>query len=338
MPRESEIISRIRKRAPNSDKVLVGIGDDAAVIRLGAASDLIACCDMVVEGVHFRTEWATPQLIGRKALAATLSDVAAMGGAARFAMVSIAIPGTMPDGFVDRLFEGIFDLAEACEVVVVGGDTSSSPGPLFIDTSVIGECSSGSAVTRAGAGAGDLIFITGTLGGSALGLKLLAQGCRLDDVADNALNVRESVMRRQAMMRHLAPAPQLKFGRALGEARLATAMIDVSDGLSTDLWHMLDESDCGAVIYADRIPVADYAIALAGSAGLDPLRDALNSGEEYELLFTARADDRNRIAELSTALGVAVTAIGEIVPNKGLHLNRKGELLSIEPSGYEHLI
>jgi thiamine-monophosphate kinase len=330
MPRESEIISRVRARARARDGVLVGIGDDAAVIRVGGAH-LIACCDLMVEGVHFRSEWAAPELIGRKALAVTLSDVAAMGGAARFAMVSLALPATASDQYVDALLRGMFDFAEACDVAIVGGDTSGSPGPLLIDTSAIGECAHGRAVTRAAAREGDRIFVTGSLGGSALGLALLERGYRVDDSA-------EGTPARQALLKHLAPMPRLKFGEALGEAGLATAMIDVSDGLSTDLWHILDESGCGAVIRAAAIPLADCAVALAGEVGLDPLRLALSGGEEYELLFTARAADSARVNELSAALGTPVTLIGEAGAGGGLRLDQGGGLTAIEPSGYEHLV
>jgi thiamine-monophosphate kinase len=337
MPRESEIISLLRKRARATDRVIVGIGDDAAVMRFEDA-DVIACCDLLVEGVHFRSEWAAPELIGHKALAVTLSDVAAMGGVARFAMVSLAAPATASGEYIERLFRGIFDLAETCDVAVVGGDTSSSPGPLFIDTSAMGECARGRAVTRAGAQPGDQIFVTGALGGAALGLILLERGYRVNDPAGPDSSLTESLYRRQALLKHLAPTPLLSFGAALGQNRLATAMIDISDGLSTDLWHVLDESDCGAVIGAAAIPVADYAAALAQLMQLDALQLALNGGEEYELLFTARSDDRERIERLSASLGVAVTAIGEIVADKELYLDSGGKLTPIRPSGYEHFI
>jgi thiamine-monophosphate kinase len=135
MPGEAEIISRIKQRARATDQVLIGIGDDAAVLRHGGTTDLIACCDLMAEGVHFRREWAAPRLIGHKALAVTLSDVAAMGGVARFAMISMALPHTLSPGFIEELFEGIFELADSSGVSVMGGDTSSSVDSLFIDTS-----------------------------------------------------------------------------------------------------------------------------------------------------------------------------------------------------------
>jgi thiamine-monophosphate kinase len=310
--------------------VRVGIGDDAAVINTGGPTDLIACSDLMVEGVHFRREWGEPRLIGHKSLAVTLSDVAAMGGAPKFAMVSIALPPRLSHDFAEQVFQGIFDLADSCGVSIIGGDTSSSRDSLFIDTSVIGECAIGRAVTRRGAEAGDIICVTGELGASALGLLLLEQGVRLDGRD-------EDITTRRALMKHLAPEPRLKTGRAIGEMNLATAMIDVSDGLSTDLWHILDESLCGAIIHADAIPI-DQSVLSAEALEIDPLSFALNSGEEYELIFTVRPENRRRVSELSNALGVTITAVGEIVAGGGLRLERDGTLEPVSASGYEHMI
>jgi thiamine-monophosphate kinase len=332
MPGEAEIISRIRQRARATDQVLIGIGDDAAVLQHSGKTDLIACCDLMAEGVHFHREWAAPRLIGHKALAVTLSDVAAMGGVARFAMVSIALPHGLPTGFIEELVEGIFELADSSGVSIIGGDTSSSVDSLFIDTSVIGECAAGRAIARTGATVGDAIYVTGALGASALGLLLLERGFRLAKLT-------ESDARTEALRKHLAPAPRLKIGQAIGERRLATAMIDISDGLSTDLWHVLDESDCGAIIKADAIPVAGCVQRLAaGDSGIEPVRLALDGGEEYELLFTSPPETQNSIAEMSKEFSVPITAIGQIVADKGLRLERDGSFEAILPSGYEHSI
>jgi thiamine-monophosphate kinase len=228
------------------------------------------------------------------------------------------------------MLQGIFDLADASGVAIIGGDTSSSPGSLFIDTSVIGECASGRAVTRRGARAGDSLYVTGALGASMLGLLLLEQGIRLDDCENNPQQFK-------ALMKHLAPEPRLKAGRAIGEMNIATAMIDISDGLSTDLWHILDESDCGAIIRAGAIPIDESVRLLSASATeIDPLRLAIDGGEEYELLFTARHDDGDRVAGLSNSLGLKITRIGEIVAGNALHLERDGALEPLKPSGYEH--
>jgi thiamine-monophosphate kinase len=333
MPRESEIISRLKSLAGSNNRVSVGIGDDAAVITTTRGRDLIACCDMMVEGVHFRTEWVTPRLLGRKALAVNLSDVAAMGAVPKFAMTSIAVPPMCSSGFVDELFEGVFELANAFGVSIIGGDTSASRDSLFIDVSVIGECESGRAITRGGAKIGDTIYVSGSLGASALGLSLLEDGFRLADSKER----RDA--RHQAILKHLAPDPQVNLGRKIGEGRLATSMIDISDGLSTDLCHVLDESDCGAVIHAGSIPIAECVRSnLSAAPGFDPLRLALNSGEEYELLFTARREDQQSVANLSAECGVEITAVGEIVEGRHLQVESGGSLELVHPAGYEHLI
>ena len=334
MPGESEIIAWLRKRAGVNDEVRLGIGDDAAVIKTTAGKDLIACCDLMVEGVHFRTEWTPPRLLGRKALAVNLSDVAAMGGVPKFAMMSIALPTKCSSAFIDELFLGVFELAETSGVSIIGGDTSISRDSLFIDISVIGECESGNAVTRRGARVGDRIYVSGSLGASALGLSLLEDGYRLNDSKDPT-----DATRQQAILKHLAPEPQLKLGRALGEAGLATAMIDISDGLSTDLWHIVDESGVGAIVHASAIPVAECVLAAdSESPGIDPLSLALNGGEEYELLFTARPENHERVVAIAEALGVPIAVIGDTVSEKKMQLERNGMIEWFQPLGYQHLI
>jgi len=333
VPSESEIISRIKRRSRINDQVLLGIGDDAAVIQTTRGTDLIACCDLMVEGVHFRTEWTPPRLLGRKALAVNLSDIAAMGGHSKFAMVSIALPHKYSAEFIDELFNGISELADASGVAIIGGDTSGSANSLFIDISVIGECYSGRAVTRGGAEVGNKIYVSGSLGASALGLSFLEAGFRLSDVkhlGDTG---------RRALLKHLAPEPKLSLGRALGEAGLATAMIDISDGLSTDLTHILEESTVGATIHASALPIDDCVLsATAAVPAVDPTTLALNGGEEYELLFTVRPQDQDRLTFLARTLGERVTSIGEIVSGRELSLEREGMMETIQPRGFEHII
>ncbi|HWO01814.1 MAG TPA: thiamine-phosphate kinase [Blastocatellia bacterium] len=338
MPSESEIISRIRLRARKTDSVVVGVGDDAAVVRTSGSKDLIACCDLMVEGVHFRREWASPKLIGRKALAATLSDVAAMGAVAKFAMVSAALPRGCSSEFIDNLFEGIFELADSCGVSIIGGDTSASSDLVFIDTSAIGECERGRAITRSGAQAGDVIYVTGELGASALGLMLLERGVTLAEPSASGEGA-EPQMHREALRKHLAPAPRLQLGRVLGERALASAMIDISDGLSTDLSHVLDESGVGAIIHASAIPIARCVESLsAGSSEFDALELALHGGEEYELLFTAQPELKAALEELASDLQTRITAIGEAVSGGGMLLETEGNLTRLAARGFQHRI
>src|SRR5205085_11494103 len=170
MPDESEIIEKIRSRAQSTDDLRIGIGDDAAVFRHNNSTHLLACSDLSVEDVHFRTDWVEPYLIGCRALAVTLSDIAAMGGTPLYALLSIALPPSTTTEFVDEILRGVSETARKYEVAIIGGDTSASPGVLFIDTMVIGEVERRRAVPRGGAKAADIIYVTGTLGGSALGL------------------------------------------------------------------------------------------------------------------------------------------------------------------------
>lgn len=333
MPDEAEIISRIRKLLPVNKDVLLGIGDDAAVIKTTSGNDLIACCDLLVEGVHFRTDWTPQRLLGWKSLAVSLSDVAAMGGVPRFALMSIALPHWCSSDYIDGLFEGMSELAKASGVAIIGGDTSSSRDSLFIDVTVIGECQSGKAITRRGASIGDRIYVSGSLGASTLGLLLLEKGFRLDDSQS------ASDLRRQAVLKHLSPEPQLKLGRALGETGLATAMIDISDGLSTDLSHILDESSVGGVVHAGAIPIAESVLSTASwTPEINRLSLAINGGEEYELLFTARSDNHQRILDLAERNDVKVTVIGDIIAEPKLHLEQNGAIELFPPLGYQHLI
>ena len=333
MPSESEIISRIKQRARSRDDVLIGIGDDAAVLKNTSETDLLACCDLMIEGVHFRLDWTTPRMLGRKALAVNLSDIAAMGGVPKFAMISVALPHQCSAEFVDELFGGIAELADQHGVSIIGGDTSSSRDSLFVDVSVIGECETGKAITRRGAKAGDKIYVSGSLGASALGLSLLKDGFRLDDSKDR------SDAKQQAIFSHLMPAPRLAIGRALCELGLATSMIDISDGLSTDLWHILYESHAGALIHAEAVPIAGSVVSLSRvTQGIDPLRLALDGGEDYELLFTVRPEREKELMALAGTLGTRITAIGDIVGDTGLSIELNGAIESVERSGYEHLI
>jgi len=257
-----------------------------------------------------------------------------MGATADFGMVSAALAAGSTDEFIDQLFGGIFEQAERCAISIVGGDTSSSPGPLFIDTIVIGKCPAGRAICRSGASPGDLIFVTGSLGGSGLGLTLLEKGHRLQEESDASP---ASLARGEAILRHLAPEPRMAAGEEIGKQALATAMIDISDGLSTDLGHVLEESGCGAVIHADSIPIADCVKTLAASEPeIDPISLALVRGEEYELLFTARPEAHSRLRELASKLALPITPIGEISSDAGMRLEKGGREVSIPGSGFQH--
>ena len=360
---EFEFIDRIRREAlrrldphqklsslvPHPSSLLLGIGDDAAVIRNGrAGSDLVVTADLLVEGVDFRLSTTTPRLLGHKALAVSLSDVAAMGARPRFALLSVGAPARVWAGsFLDEFYEGFFALADQYGVALVGGDVSrtgarrakADEAPLVVDSVVLGEVRRGRAVTRSGARPGDLIFVTGALGGAAAGLRLLEEGRRLK--AGTAADKRRdatggsgglSDARRSLILRQLRPEPRVEWGQHLGEHRLATSMIDLSDGLSSDLAHLCRESGVGARLDASRIPVDPHA---ARAYPDDALGLALDGGEDFELLFTA-APRRARLLPAEVE-GVPVTCVGEVTDRAGeVLLVEGGRGRAFKPSGFAH--
>ncbi len=288
--KEKQLIERIR-RAAGSRRLrgVLGIGDDCAVLRLPPGEEALITTDFSLEGVHFRREWHPPESVGHRCLARGLSDIAAMGGTPRAAFLSLALPSELPQKWVDQFIAGLLKLAKKYSVILAGGDTAESPDGILADIVVLGSVPAGEAVLRSGARAGDLIYVTGTLGAALADLQLLREGKKL---------------RPRSHQKHFYPEPRLAVGRFLREKKLASAMIDISDGLSTDLSHLCAESGTGAVIYSAAVPTAvGFEFALQG-------------GDEYELLFTARPDRRipKQVA------GVAITQIGEIVRGRRMKL------------------
>ncbi|HKS27728.1 MAG TPA: thiamine-phosphate kinase [Pyrinomonadaceae bacterium] len=308
-----------------------GIGDDAAVFGQRAGFDSIVTADLLVEDVDFRLTTTTPRLLGHKALAVSLSDVAAMGGRARFALLSVGVPREVwRSNFLDRFYEGFFALADRSGVLLIGGDVSRTPERIVIDSIVIGEAERGAARFRSGARPGDHIFVTGNLGGSAVGLLLL------ENEAEGRRAGRQSrLLFERAIRRHRRPEPRLSWGALLGEERLATAMIDLSDGLSSDLSHLCRESRVGAIVDARRIPVDPLAEQLADLVRLDPMEAALNGGEDFELLFTIHPRDLPRLPR--SVGGVPATYIGDVTDRRDGVLLRQGRSLRrLTPRGFMH--
>ena len=273
MKTEFEFIETIRRRF-NLSK----IGDDCAVLPKDAKTDFVITTDLLVEDIDFKLEWSKPEFIGHKALAVSLSDVAAMGAKPVWAMLSIGVPEKIwKTDFVEEFYAGWFNLAKKFDVELIGGDVSKTPDKIVIDSIVAGEVKRGKAVLRSGAKVGDMIFVTENLGGAAVGLKLLESGFRYD--------VSEQLWLRKLLLKQLQPFPQVPSGEFLSENNLATAMIDLSDGLSSDLAHICLASKIGAKIYADKIPFDKKLNSITNS--FDAKIDfALNGGEDFELLFT----------------------------------------------------
>lgn len=311
--------------------VVAGIGDDAAVLSLAPGAALLATTDLLIEDVHFRRPRASPRDIGWKALAVNLSDIAAMGGSPRYALLALALPGTAGVNEVEEFAQGLHALARAHEVVLVGGDTSSSPGGWMINVTVLGE-HTGQPRLRSAARPGQLVAVTGTLGASAAGL------CLLEGERDRALAAGLGPETEAAVVgAHLRPTPRVAEGRWLGEARGVHAMVDLSDGLATDLGHVCRESGVAARVWLDRLPVAPAARATAGAVGVDPVRWAAGGGEDYELLVTLDAGMATDVARgLEAATGTPLTVVGEIAAGSGLtFLDARGHEVAMGP-GHEH--
>jgi thiamine-monophosphate kinase len=331
---ETDFIRKIRAFASergSSSELVRGIGDDAAVFGVAAGSNLVVTTDLLVEDIDFRRDTTEPRLLGHKALAVSLSDVAAMGARPRWALTSIGIPtDAWKLEVLDEFYEGFFALADRYGVKLIGGDVSRTPEKVVIDSIVVGECSQGRAVFRSGAQPGDQIFVTGFLGDAAAGLRLIERGARLDIKPDSEPHPLDRLLLRQ-----LQPEPRVGWGLLLGEQQLATAMIDISDGLSSDLNHLCAESEVGALIDAARIPIDPVVTELSGRRALDPLMLALHGGEDFELLFTVRPENVSRLPKRVD--GVSLTCVGEI--KETTHRVRIAEgtrTWELEPSGWEH--
>lgn len=320
---EKALIARIRRlssRAKNS-AIRTGIGDDCAVLRLVSGrrnknNDLLVTTDFSLEGIHFKRDWHTPESIGHRCLARGFSDIAAMGGIPVAAFLSLALPRALPRGWVDRFMRGLISLAARYNVTLAGGDTAESPNGILADIVVVGTAPRGEAALRSGARAGDRIYVSGELGGAAAAL------VQMRKTNKRKLNPRE-------YRRHFFPEPRIDLGRALREKGLVSAMIDTSDGLSTDLAHICDESGVGAEIQAELIPRA--------TIGKPPrevdLELALHGGEDYELLFTA---PRGKSIPLRIA-GIPIHPIGHITRTGSIFLmSRNGAGSELKPQGWEH--
>ncbi len=324
---ERGLIARLRRRLPPpGPEVLVGIGDDAAAVAWGGET-LLLTTDALLEGVHFRRSTATLRDIGAKAVAVNISDIAAMGGEPRYALLALGLPPSLAVADVDELYAGIHDIARRYGVTVVGGDTCAAPGGVALCVTLVGRVD-GAPLRRSGARPGDAILVTGALGASAAGLAALER-------SPGALPPAavEAVARP-----HRLPTPRVAEGRLIRAAGGATAMIDVSDGLVTDLGHIATESRVGAWIDVDALPVSEATRAVAKALGRDPLRWALSGGEDYELLFTAVPDRAGDLARAVTdRTGTPVHRIGEVRPfGDGVRfLGRDGRPHAVEP-GFDH--
>lgn len=323
---ELQLIERIRRqakpgsRAGANARITKAIGDDCAILDTAAGNEILVTTDFSLEGVHFRRDWHPAEVVGHRCLTRGLSDIAAMGGEPVAAFLSLALPGDLPQKWVDEFFTGFLRLARQFGVTLAGGDIAQSLGGVLADIMIVGTVSRGGSILRSGAKPGDHLYVTGELGAaSAMLERMMANPKRRYRPSDSPA--------------HFFPEPQLKVGRYLREKKIASATIDISDGLSTDLTHLCDESGVRAEVQAETIPVASI-----GKHEV-PLQNALHGGDEYQLLFTAPANKRVP-AEIA---GVPVSQIGYIEPPQKhlpkilLFEGNDAEMGSeLKPKGWEH--
>ena len=329
---EFDLLRKLREALPPAPaRVHVGVGDDAAVTAGGGA--LVTSVDLLVQDVHFRRELATPAQIGHKALAAALSDLAAMGAPAGEAYIAMTIPPDFGEDEFMELLGGVTELASATGATLAGGDISAGP-VLTLGVTVVGRLPAPSdAVRRDGALAGDVLVVTGELGGAAAGLLLLGhEGGESRDANNAAItaSVRAALVARQLM-----PQPQLAAGRALAAAG-AHAMIDISDGLAADAGHMATESAVHLSIDADALPVAPGVAEVVAAAGADPLDLALGGGEDYELLAALPPAEVDSARAAVQAVGVPLAVLGEVRVGAGVSVSSGAGPRHV-PKGYDQL-
>lgn len=315
---EKELISAIRKDFSNfREGLILGIGDDAAVVRAGGKY-LIFTKDLLIEDCHFVNTLHPPYFLGRKSLSVNLSDIAAMGGRPRYVLLGLGLPSRTPPGWLVKYFSGFKSVSREWDVVLIGGDISQSK-KVVISVTVIGE--SKNVIKRNGGRPGHFLFVSGYLGDAKQGLLLLKKGFKLGDDkrADPLLKA------------FLNPDPQLPLAQELSRPKLASSMIDLSDGLSVDLLHLCEESGCGAEINEGKLPL---------SSGLRfwqrrPYEFALHGGEDYQLLFSVTPERMDSVLELRKKF--KMTCIGRMIRKKGLYLfSRRGVSIPLQAKGYQH--
>lgn len=318
--REKEIIAAIRKEFADSDSdrdLILGIGDDAAFVG-GGGNRLFLTTDLLIEGVHFLTAFHPPYELGRKALYVNLSDIAAMGGTPRYALLGLGLKSSLGPSWAERFFLGFKAAAKESGTRLIGGDISAAK-KIVISVTVIGRGKR--AIRRSGARPGDWIFVSGTLGDAAAGLRLLRRGF-----------LKKKDGRAQALIRaFLDPRPPLSLGPLLARRKLATSMIDTSDGLSIDLAHLCEESQTGAEVFIEKLPLSE-AIRVFETK---PLELALHGGEDYQLLFTVSPRNLPAIAKFQERF--RLHWIGRMTSTKSIWLiDKKGKKSRLFPKGYQH--
>lgn len=327
---EFALLARLQRRLSPADALPVvrGIGDDCAVLRPADGHDLLVTTDTQEEGVHFRRDWSTPQDIGWRCLAVNVSDIAAMGGALLGAVVALSLPGTLAVAFVEAMYDGLSALAAAYDCPIIGGNLSKSTERLSVTITVLGSTPRDGAAYRASARAGDDIWVTGDLGGAKAGLEALIHPQAMAGLPTDTV-----------LSRYRRPLPRLREALYLRQHG-ARSLIDLSDGLSSDLAHVCEASGVGARLHADRIPISDETRKVADALGLDPLTWALHGGEDFELCLTAPPDAAEPLEQgFGGQFDCPLTCIGTIQPGAGVTLCQSdGGEVPLIAAGYDHFM
>lgn len=319
---ERALIQRITARLVTPAWVVVGPGDDAAVVEPARGALDVLTTDVQVEGVHFDPRFVAPDAIGHRALAVNLSDLAAMGARPRVALLSLVLPDALELAIVDGVLDGFLTLAEAHRVAIVGGNISRSPGALMVDVTAVGAVRRRRILTRAGARPGDVVYVTGTIGDALVGLKSLQRG------GSRMLAVQER--------RYLRPDPRVRAGLLLAGHRAASACMDLSDGLADGLRQIAEASHVGMTIDAGALPIADEVRKWHESEGRDATTAALHGGDDYELLFTVRPAHQGRLRGVERTAGdLPITRIGVVTKERRLVIRAADGDREL-PEGFDH--
>lgn len=314
--REFDFIKAIsKKKSVFFNPVIKGIGDDCAILPFNDTHDMIITADSLCEGVHFKKSYFSPWQIGAKSMAVNISDICAMGGIPKYAVVCIGFPGKTGDKYIEMMYSGIADFAENYGIDIIGGDTISSP-QINITITVIGLVEKYMALRRDGAKAGDKIFVTGFLGDSHAGLKVLARK------GNKKLRDYEYL----PVKKHLAVSPRFFEARALLQSGLVNSCMDVSDGIISDITRICDESGTGAVIYADNLPVSYSALKIGADNHEDAAGYALYGGEDYELLFTVAEKNIAKFMKFAALNCVNASQTGVITGKKGIYIKQGAKI------------
>ena len=323
---ERALIARIRARVPSTHPDLIlGIGDDGAIVRAARNRVDVVTTDMMIEGVHFRRDWSSPGDIGAKAIAVNVSDLGAMGAEPRMATLSLALPDALPLDDFDALIDGVAEAAVSAGIVIAGGNLTRSPGPLVLDVTAMGTVHARKTLRRDAARPGDEVWVTGTLGAGLAGLRWLERH-GLPEASSAAWPV---------VRRACRPTPPLEAGIALSRARASRCAIDLSDGLADGVRRLAEASGCGITIDAAALPIDPATRAAFGALGLDATAGTLAGGDDYELLFTVSPRNRGRFRSARAVLGTPVTRIGVVTPGNALLVTAADGPRPL-PTGFDH--